>query len=374
MRLAVHREIPDDEALAHQWNELVMQMERPEVFYTYEWALAMSRAYGASMTPLLILAYEHSRLVGVVSLATSDTRSGTFFLGSTTADYCDFVSAPQRRLDLVDVVFDELRKLKIQALVFSNLPADSATIHALPLAARIHGHATFSRPAFQCANVSLAFEADRSRVKESVTNRKAFRYGLKKLGEHGPVRVDHLQTHESLACGLTEFMQAHIDRFAATGRTSNLAQPQRQVFLSELSALLCKLGWMALSRLLVADIPVAWNYGFQFAGSWFYYQPTFDRRWQQFSPGFCLLSKIVEAACDNPAIQLVDLGLGAEGYKQRFATRVRQTVDISATTSTIRHVKESMRYRAVSAVKSSPRLEHCVRRLLGRTVAGELGA
>jgi CelD/BcsL family acetyltransferase involved in cellulose biosynthesis len=374
LRIILHREIPDDIDLGHQWNELVMRMERPEVFYTYEWALAVSRVYRASMTPLLVLAYEKDSLVGVVALATSHARSETFFLGSTTSDYCDFISLPDRRRELVDLVFGELRRLKASAFVVANLPSDSATSHALVAAAPMHSHATFSRPAFQCARIVLASSMDRQKVKASVVGRKTLRSSLRSLENFGPVSIDHLKSQGSLATALPEFMQAHIARFAASGRTSNLADPQRQAFLAELAELLSTRGWMVLTRLLVGDQAVAWNYGFQFAGSWFYYQPTFDNAWRQYSPGFCLLSKIVEAACDNPAIQLVDLGLGAEGYKQRFATSVRQTLDITATTSTVRHVKAIVRYRAASAVKSSPRLEHCVRRLLGRASAGAVQA
>lgn len=177
----MRREIPDDVALAHQWNELVMRMERPEVFYTYEWALAVSHAYRASMTPLLILAYERDSLAGFVALATNNIRRETFFLASTTSDYCDFVSPPERRLELVDLVFEELRKLRMPALVVANLPADSATTHALAVAARKHGHVTFSRQAFQCAQVLLSPSTERQKVKESAVKRKALRSFLRGL-------------------------------------------------------------------------------------------------------------------------------------------------------------------------------------------------
>jgi CelD/BcsL family acetyltransferase involved in cellulose biosynthesis len=216
----------------------------------------------------------------------------------------------------------------------------------------------------------LASSEERKKVKQAVTKRKALRYSLKNLGQSGPVSVDHLRSHDALAEALPEFMRAHIARFAATRRASNVADPRRQAFLAELANLLSTRGWMVLTRLLVGDHPIAWNYGFRFADSWFYYQPTFDSDWQEFSPGFCLLSKIVETACDDPEVRLVDLGLGAESYKQRFATGVRQTVDITATTSKVRHVRETARYRVVSAIKSSPRLEHCLRRFLGRASAG----
>jgi CelD/BcsL family acetyltransferase involved in cellulose biosynthesis len=203
-----------------------------------------------------------------------------------------------------------------------------------------------------------------------VANRKALRYSLKSLGKHGPVSIDHLKSHDNLLTALPEFMQAHIARFSAAGRHSNLAHPQRQAFLTELAGLLSRSGWIALTCLRVGDHSVAWNYGFQFAGSWFYYQPTFDSAWRQFSPGFCLLSKIVEAGCDDPQIERIDLGLGAEDYKERFATGSRQTLYVTATASTARYLKEAARYHVAAAIKSSPRLEYGVRRMLGQVPVG----
>jgi CelD/BcsL family acetyltransferase involved in cellulose biosynthesis len=345
-------------------------MERPEVFYTYEWALAVSRAYHDSSTPLLILAYEKDSLLGVVALATDLARQETFFLTSATADYCDFVSSPARRAQFLGLVLGELCKLKIPALVATNLPADSATSHTLTNTRQVHGYITFSRPAFMCAQIAMASPADRHHLRDMVVSRKAFRYSLKGLEKHGPVSIDHLRSSASLTNALPEFVHAHIARFSTLGRHSNLSNPQRQAFLTELAGLLSAANWIVLSRLRIGSRSVAWNYGFQFSGSWFYYQPTFDNDWRQFSPGFCLLSKIVEAACDDPEIERIDLGLGAEGYKERFATGTRQTLDVVVTASTARYLKAAARYHLAAAIRSSPRLEYGVRRMIGHVTMG----
>jgi CelD/BcsL family acetyltransferase involved in cellulose biosynthesis len=168
---------------------------------------------------------------------------------------------------------------------------------------------------------------------------------------------------------LPEFIAAHVARFVFKGRSSHLASQERQDFLAALAEALCRERWLALTRLLVAGKPVAWNYGFQFAGSRFYYQPTFDGNWGRFSPGVILLNKLVEQACDTPEIGLVDLGLGEEAYKRRFANRYRQTLHATITTSPAVRLRETVRYHAVTAVKASPRLEHWVRRLVGRPSA-----
>ena len=192
---------------------------------------------------------------------------------------------------------------------------------------------------------------ERQELKESVVKRKAFRYYLKGLEKTGPVTVDHLTQWNSVSANLPRFVEAHVARFRAGGRASNLASAERQNFLAGLAELLSGAGWLVLTRLLVGDEPVAWNYGFQFAGSWFYYQPTFDARWRQFSPGFCLLTKMVEQACDDPEIHLLDLGLGEEGYKDRFATGVSPDHARYNYEFTAARIRETVRYHAASAIR-----------------------
>jgi CelD/BcsL family acetyltransferase involved in cellulose biosynthesis len=371
----VHREIPDDQQLRDQWNGLVLQMEHPEVFYTYEWASAVNRAYRSVMKTLLILAYDGEALVGVAALATDAADSQTSFLAGNTADYCDFISHPGRRAEFVSTVLGDLATLDLPMLRLANLPVDSLTSRVLRDAAGQNAYRVFSRPAYQCARVTLTSSEHRQKLKQTAVKRKSFRYYLKGLEKKGRVTVDHLKQWSSVRDELPRFIQAHVARFEAGGRkSSNLASAERQVFLTILAELLSASGWLVLTCLRVGEQTVAWNYGFEFGDSWFYYQPTFDAGWREFSPGFCLLTKILEQACDIPKISVLDLGLGEESYKGRFATGYRQTLHATITDSATVHVREKLRYHAASAVKSSRRLEGWVRRLTGRPSAEDAKA
>ena len=62
--------------------------------------------------------------------------------------------------------------------------------------------------------------------------------------------------------------------------------------------------------------------------------------------------KIVEDARDNSAIRVLDLGLGAEGYKERFANVIRYTLHVLLATSTARCLKEQVPYQAATVVKA----------------------
>jgi CelD/BcsL family acetyltransferase involved in cellulose biosynthesis len=371
LRLVLHREIPDDDRLARQWDELVRQMECPEVFYTYEWALAVNRAYRDSITPLLMLAYERDSLAGVAALATDRAQQETFFLAGMTADYCDFVSAPKSRRELVNCVLAELRMLGMPMLVLANLPADSATARVVGKAASFRGYNLFSQPAFQCTQVSLRTIEQKESVRHAVQHKRERRY-LKSLATTVPVVVEHLGSWDQIASALPSFSKTHVARFSAMGRSSNLDSPQRVAFLLELAKLLSPPGWIALSQLRAGEHSMAWQYAFQFARHRSFYQTTFDNSFRKYSPGFNLILRLIEEACDSSETDFVDLGLGGEDYKKRLATGTRETLNVTLARSTVTYMRVAARYHAAAAIKTSPRLERYVRRVLGQPSSGSV--
>jgi CelD/BcsL family acetyltransferase involved in cellulose biosynthesis len=363
----VLKEIPEDEALRSQWNALVQRMERPQIFFTYEWALAVQRAYGATLRPSLFLAYNDAgTLSGVAALATDSSEDRVSFLGATTGDYCDFLCLPEQTTSFVEAVFAELRKLKVEKIVLTNLPADSPAVSAIKKGARAGRYWCFARTAYVCAQISLGALQRKKGEKPSLPRKKMLRRFLNAMGRESPVFLDHGRSWEAVAPVLDQFMRAHVARFLVTQRISNLARPERRSFLEELSKLLSSSGWVVLSRMVSREKTVAWNYGFQFHGTWFWYQPTFDTDLEKYSPGFCLLAKIIEEAAENPALAVVDLGLGAEDYKERFANQTRETLHVTLQTSAAGHLREMLRYRVAALAKASPEVEAGLRWLRAR--------
>lgn len=368
MHVILHSEIPEDPELHRQWNAVALQAERPQVFYTYEWAIAVQAAYHGSLKPLLVLGYEGDDLVGVASLATDPAGKHITFLAANTADYCDFLTAPQQRGEFVDAVLAE-KQTNSATMTLANLPADSLTADALRRSAPKRGVHIFMRPAYLCSQVELGAGDRRQELKVALSGKKKIRRYLREMERDGPVTFAHLQSGKEIQAALQPFADAHVARFLATGRVSSLATPERRFFLEQLAKRFDGTGVVTLSLLKINDRPVAWNYGFQFSGSWFWYQPTFESSQEKNSPGHCLLSRIVMDACDMDEMEVIDLGLGAEGYKERFGNSTRQTVHVTLTRSWPRHLREIVKYRAASGLKQSPKVDSAVRRLLGRTPA-----
>ena len=110
LRIEIHRTIPDDPALRKQWDALVERMPSPEVFYTYEWAASVERAYRDVLVPWLLLAYEDRELKGIAALATEPNSGQVSWLAGSTADYCDFVSRAADREALITLPFRNCAK------------------------------------------------------------------------------------------------------------------------------------------------------------------------------------------------------------------------------------------------------------------------
>ena len=352
-----------------------MRVEQPQVFYTYEWSLAVQRAYREALHPLLFVGYEGESLCGVASLATDSEGRHVFSFCATTGDYCDFLTSAEHKAPFVSAVLAELTKQGFTRIVLTNLPADSSTVVALRKASRGRGYYLFARTAFECAQVALnRLERRPGENKPVLARSRKLRRSLNAIGRDRPVHFDHARRWESVRPVLPEFTQAHVARFLATGRISNLARRERRRFLEDLANLLAGAGWLTLTRMMRGDESVAWNYGFQFEGSWFWYQPTFNTEEEKYSPGMCLLAKIIQDAAENPAIKVVDLGLGAEAYKDTFANQTRKTLYVTLHASLAEHAREITRYYTATVVKALPQVEKVVRAVLakGQRVTGRV--
>jgi CelD/BcsL family acetyltransferase involved in cellulose biosynthesis len=288
------------------------------------------------------------------------------FLAGTTADYCEFVSHPQRRVEFVEAVFRELRQSGLSAVALPSLPADSATPAALRVAARKSGFHLYSRPSLLCPQIELGSAAQRQELKTAVMGKRQLRRRIRAMELEGPVTSLCLRSWEQIQSALPAFVDAHVARYQATQRISPFAAPARRSFLEELARRFAGTEVVTMSMLMVGDRPLAWNYAFQFHGIWSLYQPTFDIRSQDHSPGYCLTARIVIEACDIDTLKVVDLGLGSEGYKEWFANSARQTLHAALTTSPLRHLGEIARYRVATEVKRFPKLDAAIRKTRSR--------
>lgn len=360
MEISVLEKIPEEPEITLAWNNLVFGMERPEVFFTQQWALAASRAFSDSLCPLTFLAYECGELVGVAAMATGSPGIACF-LAASTADYCDIVSGPEIRGSLLTAILEELDKRSLRNLILANVPSESHTLRVIESVGKSRHLHIHQRPGYECGIVSLADEGQRQAVLRSLVRKEREKRALRKLGQSGSIRVSHL-AGEQAELALQSIFVAQVSRFLATGRLSPLLRQPRRTFLTELGSLLSAAGWLKVSQLEVNGNPVAWNYGFRFADSWFWYLPTFQIQYADRSPGSCLLRLLTEEACADPAVKRLDLGLGDEAYKERFSNAITSTRYVELSGKLSRHLGTIGRNWLAASAGRFPAMDERLRR------------
>jgi CelD/BcsL family acetyltransferase involved in cellulose biosynthesis len=369
VKVTVLDEIPEDPEIVLAWNNLVSRMARPEIFFTQQWALAASHAFSDTLRPLTFLVHESGELRGVAAMAvTRESPHSAFFLTASTADYCDILSAPEARPAVFAALLDEMNKRSIRDLVFANVPAESNTLQAIAAAAPSRGFHIHDRPGYDCGIIALGDAEQRRAVLQSILRKEHEKRGLKKLGRLGPIQVTPLGAHfntetnaEKLENVLEPIFAAQILRFLATNRVSPLVYAPRRRFLTELASLMSSAGWLKISQLEAGGKPVAWNYGFRFFDSWFWYLPTFQMQYEESSPGSCLLRLLTEQACADPSVKRLDLGLGGEAYKERFSNAVSSTRYVKLSKSRRRHLLTIGRHKLAASAEKFPALDKRLR-------------
>jgi CelD/BcsL family acetyltransferase involved in cellulose biosynthesis len=374
LRIVVLKKIPEDSSLTQSWNALVLQMEQPQIVYRSEWALAVQSAYSASLKPLLLLGYEGDDLIGVACLATDASDQNISFLTATTGDYCEFIAHPQHRARFVDAVFAELHRLGFDNLALANLPAESATPAAIRSAGKKNSFHAYLRPAYSCPRIDLGSATQRQELQTTVSRKRQLRRCMKALEREATVTFSYLRSWPEIQTELPAFFDAHSARFRAKQGVSFLSTSERQHFMEELARRFSATGDMIFSILRIGDRPIAWSFGFQAYGCWFLYQTTFDIRCQENSPGYCLIARVIIEACAIDSLHVVDLGLGAEAYKDWFANAARQTLYATLTTSSLRHLQGVARYRLATEIKRFPKVETAIRNARSRLSGSKLSA
>ncbi|HEY1802779.1 MAG TPA: GNAT family N-acetyltransferase [Terriglobales bacterium] len=367
IQVALLKSIEGEDALREEWNQLVSRAEIPQIFLTFEWALAVERAFPFSLEPWIFILRKKNVLIGCAALASCPgEHNKIFFLGASTGDYCDIVSAPNDRGVVVTAILGALHDRRVREIDLTNIPAESATVKVISQS----GHSNYrssSRPAYTCSRIILDGErriASSSEVLPEISQRLMKDEQIRRLSKLGPLKLVHVRDNQGALRALDSVIKAQVSRFLATSRLSPLLLATRRRFLVELKDLLSQKDWLDISVLKVADHDVAWNFGFVFHGVCFWYLPTFDLSMESFSPGMCLLKLMMEESAHKLEIKEIDLGLGDENYKRRVANDSRKTLTLTLSSSLATHLGGTIARVLARGFKAWGPIERAVRDVL----------
>jgi CelD/BcsL family acetyltransferase involved in cellulose biosynthesis len=270
-----------------------------------------------------------SRLVGAAAF--QEIKGVLGFAGKGPSDYSDFIiSDSEDRVQKSRIIESLLSSCKMAAKGFryfylQRIRSNSQTLELLKNGR--HYNVTVSNGTV-APTLEMIFADEKLKKKSMKRNERV----LKRLGKLTSNTYDRADDILPL---LDNLFKQHIQRWSKTNYPSLFLEESNRIFYNRLTEYLDTSGWLRFTTLVLDDHKIANHFGFHYAGSYIWYKPSFDIAYSKFSPGEVLLKHLIKEAISENAKEL-DFTIGGEKFKYRFASKIREVVNVHVTDSLLR--------------------------------------
>ncbi len=322
-----------------QWDELLARSPADTLFLRLGWLQAWRETLGVDARLIVPRIHRDGRLIAAAAFV---HRDGVLaFAAGERSDYADALISQEYG----DAVARELAIALFAAARDAATPFKCFELRRVPSASRTLAHLNGADRTFH-ATVRGSTDApamDMAVVEEKLKKKSLVRHdrGLRKLGT---VECLTLTRAADILPRLDAFLDQHIRRWHDTPSPSLFLDPLNRAFYRAVVERLDDTGVMRFSTITLNGDLVAAHFGFLHAGKFIWYKPSFEPTLSKHSPGEVLLKYLLAEAARERASEF-DFTIGDEAFKMRFATTVRQVLDVHVTPSRIGAALVSSRVR-----------------------------
>ena len=299
-----------------QWNTLLQQGGTRTVNLTPEWQRGWWDTFGQGRLLLTVAECEgHPTALGPLF------SNGGMIFNICPEDGLDFIGNISEP-GVLDALLQTARQQvpDFAGFRFYFIPDHSPTGRHLQSAAARLGLECFDEGALPSPWIDLAGQPAHALA---CTRKKSLLRHERHLARHGTLTVEHLRTAAEIEPHLDAFFAQHRARRAATPHPSLFESADQQAYYRSITTRIGPRNWLRFTRIVWNDQPAAFHFGLCHEGRFLWGIPSFDIQLAHLSPGEVLLRQTLLAAIEEGAA-LFDFGVGAEPYKDRFATHATQ--------------------------------------------------
>lgn len=327
MDTLIARNLGELPATAAQWNRLVGQDPEATVFQTHEWFEAWWSTFGRRDQLRLFCLSEGDRLVGLAPLMLGIVAPDDEirFVGHGHADYLDVISRPEDRERTLSAVLGALNHNRDWSVIkLSNIPGTSRTPATLPSLCRTLGYRILHGDNEICPTLAQEGpEPTPCTLIRKYRVRRASNY----FQRRGNLEIRDIVDQDVAMIYLQQFFSQHIRRWQGTSTPSLFVRPTNQLFYERLVESLLPAGHLLFTVAELDGHPIAFHFGFDFAGRAFWYKPSFDPDFAQHSPGTLIIEHLLKHIIRNNLREL-DFTIGGEPFKQRYTNEQRTNINL----------------------------------------------
>lgn len=304
-----------------EWNCLAAANATNTIFQTYEWFDAWWSVFGARHELFLLILRKGSRAIGFAPFMVRRVLPGVRqleFIGTGNADYLDVV-LPTDEAEGARALCAFLRahSREWRRAWLANVPEQSRSLHHLKASGLDAGLYFVEEVRAPCPALRIA---GNEKSVERLLRKYSIRRPMNWFSRRGVVRLRRIDSLAEITEKLPIFFDQHVQRWRSTRNGSLFENPQQRLFYTALADRMRDTPWLQFSTVELNNEPIAFHFGFDYAGTVTWYKPSFEARWAEHSPGLLLIERLIDDALKRGRAE-VDFTVGDELFKRRFANR-----------------------------------------------------
>jgi len=323
MNLKLHTTFPHD--LAPAWNALLKESVTDAPFLRHDYLSTWWQTKGGGewndATLALITAHEGEQLVGIAPLFATTNRDGLpalMLLGSIEiSDWLDLIVRPDHLADFIAALLDFIESdpsLAGRVLDFYNIPDSSPVLKALQADSTQRGW-TYTEEVYQPTPfITLPGDFDQYLSGIDKKQRHEIRRKLRRAEESGRNVRWYIVDDESK---LDREIEAFFALMANDPRKATFLTDAMRTQMHQSAHDLFRGGLLQLAFLEVDGEKACGYFNIDYNNRVWVYNSGLDRRFNELSPGWVLLTYLLEWANQNKRVEY-DFLRGDEDYKYKF--------------------------------------------------------
>lgn len=327
LSVEVHRGPSTMASLRGEWQGLFGRSAAPP-FLSWEWLDTWHRVLAPAREPIVLVAREGDRPIGLLPLCLEIVRPfGTrrlSFLGErwAGADYLDVLAEEGREGEVAELLYGRLPGLEHDVLDLDGIDSRSPSLDILR---RCFPEGLTLEKRHVCPGVELpaTFPEVLARSKRADN----FKRRLRQLKEVPGYEFRVVTEASEARAAFDRFLELHEKRWSTQGGSDAMGSPTIQRFHREVVEKLAVAGWLRFEEVWAEGGCRASIYGIQVGSTHCFYQSGYDPEWARRSVGLVVLGLSLEAAVSR-GMSVYDFLRGTETYKFDWSTRTLETVRV----------------------------------------------
>ena len=314
-------------ALREDWNPLVIQASG-SVFLRHEWFEAAWAWRKEDSSLYILLARQGNKVVGILPLIHRSIRErlpslcSLEFLTVPDTQTCDVIAMPENRHAVVDAFCDALhnQRRKWDQIIFRYLHSTTSALHELKQGLEKRRYACNVKHQGPNLFVKLDTSWDTYYSTRTRSLKKANNLASNRLKKQGQTAIHWISRKNSDELAIQNALEQAIDisrRSWKQGTGNSLDQLGPKDFISTLTKLAARNGWLSLWLLTIDGKALAMEYQLIDAGNVYALRADFDAECEEISPGSHLMRTLLETLFDHD-LQRYYMGPGENAYKTRW--------------------------------------------------------